>query len=252
MNTLVENGTAIQKYLDETNANLCKELAFEAKIGEHSVICANAPGVSSQFFAAKTDVDHYDVALAFGFIPSNGKIRCTLYAIDPEVDVSAIAKQFGGGGHKGAAGFTSYSLPFVQFSCAGAPHNWDALDNDTQLPPAVIEYLHQRIHGFQSRAFYGKYRGKEAVFYNSPYLTPTPFFSQIKTGGYEVGVQFSMTSSGMYRVASTSLTDEALPFDFGEEHGKYRIEEVGILSEAIFNQGGIDQDILWKKDSFTK
>jgi nanoRNase/pAp phosphatase (c-di-AMP/oligoRNAs hydrolase) len=36
----------------------------------------------------------------------------SLYSTKPEIDCGEIAKSFGGGGHKGAAGFQGKELPF--------------------------------------------------------------------------------------------------------------------------------------------
>jgi len=38
--------------------------------------------------------------------------NATLYSTKPDVDCEAIAKSFGGGGHKGAARFQCDELPF--------------------------------------------------------------------------------------------------------------------------------------------
>jgi nanoRNase/pAp phosphatase (c-di-AMP/oligoRNAs hydrolase) len=52
----------------------------------------------------------YDILMPFVF---NGEqFIISLYS--KTVDVSEIAKKYGGGGHKGAAGFTCYRLPFTR------------------------------------------------------------------------------------------------------------------------------------------
>ena len=37
--------------------------------------------------------------------PGNVYVRCSLYSENPNIDLSVIAKQFGGGGHRSACGF---------------------------------------------------------------------------------------------------------------------------------------------------
>jgi nanoRNase/pAp phosphatase (c-di-AMP/oligoRNAs hydrolase) len=50
----------------------------------------------------------YPVCIAY--VHDGEKFTVSLYSTT--VDVSKIAKKFGGGGHKGAAGFTCDKLPF--------------------------------------------------------------------------------------------------------------------------------------------
>ena len=49
--------------------------------------------------------------IAFGWTPI-GMWRVSLYTIFDHIDVSEIAKKYGGGGHKNAAGFVCDNLPF--------------------------------------------------------------------------------------------------------------------------------------------
>lgn len=46
------------------------------------------------------------------FVRSDGKYQYSLRSTDDKVDVSEVAKQFGGGGHRNAAGFESNNLVF--------------------------------------------------------------------------------------------------------------------------------------------
>lgn len=55
------------------------------------------------------DGDKYDILLTFGF--KYGKWHVLMYSPDSGVDVSLIAKKYGGGGHEHAAGFQSACVP---------------------------------------------------------------------------------------------------------------------------------------------
>lgn len=55
--------------------------------------------------------DGYDGAMCFHY--QNGEWHFSLYNDDGSVDCSAIAKSYGGGGHKGAAGFRTTDLKSV-------------------------------------------------------------------------------------------------------------------------------------------
>ena len=66
-------------------------------------ICINKERFNPINFGIDYHKDGYDGAACFHY--ANGKWNFSLYNDNGEVDCSAIAKQFGGGGHKGAAGF---------------------------------------------------------------------------------------------------------------------------------------------------
>lgn len=62
------------------------------------------------FNSVKTD--DIDIMIAFCWNGSKSSWLVSLYTDKEEIDVSEIAKKFGGGGHKGAAGFSCDYLPF--------------------------------------------------------------------------------------------------------------------------------------------
>lgn len=56
-------------------------------------------------------IEPYDLMITF--VRRKDKLwNVSLYSTKPEIDCGEIAKSFGGGGHKGAAGFQCEELPF--------------------------------------------------------------------------------------------------------------------------------------------
>ncbi len=98
----IEQGKLIQKYENkviEDIINFNKEVVmFEG----HEVYAVNSP----HFFASQMGRFLYEEKPPFAIVWrwSRGKINASLRS-DGSVDVSEIAKKFGGGGHKAAAGF---------------------------------------------------------------------------------------------------------------------------------------------------
>ncbi|WP_024516964.1 DHHA1 domain-containing protein [Bradyrhizobium sp. Tv2a-2] len=103
VSSLIEEGYSINRYYRQRVEEL-KSHAYMAKLGNHLVCIANAP-----YFAASEvagELSHREGA-AFGacyFEVEPGKFQYSLRSRG-DFDVSAVAKQFGGGGHKAAAGF---------------------------------------------------------------------------------------------------------------------------------------------------
>jgi len=78
------------------------------KFKKYRLICCNSNVASSQLFdSIKLD---YDIMVRYNY---NGEIyNVSLYTANPDIDVSEIALQYGGGGHKAASGFICKHLPF--------------------------------------------------------------------------------------------------------------------------------------------
>ena len=118
---LLYNGSSIYKYLC-TEAKQVYKNGFEVDFFEpqttisdngscdsilHKFICINKELFNPINFGIDYHADGYDGVASFHYDGSAKLWRYSLYNDNGKVDCSAIAKQFGGGGHKGAAGFTS-------------------------------------------------------------------------------------------------------------------------------------------------
>lgn len=103
-----KNGFEIELNVINKIPNI-KELGFKSASNQrnYKFICINKERFNPINFSIDYHKDGYDGAACFHF---DGTHWCfSLYNDNGEVDCSQIAKQFGGGGHKGAAGFR---LPF--------------------------------------------------------------------------------------------------------------------------------------------
>lgn len=99
---LIAEGRSIQRYYRQRVEEL-KRSAYEAWIDGHHCWIANAP-----YFAASEVAGELAEKTGFGacyFEVEKDRFQYSLRARG-EFDVSEIAKKFGGGGHKAAAGFT--------------------------------------------------------------------------------------------------------------------------------------------------
>lgn len=111
---LVEDGELVMRYATEQDASMSRRAAFLVEWEGLKFLCLNTGRFNSQTFAA---VDHpetgHDALLGFNF---NGKLwTFSLYhaAHRKDLDLSEIAKRYGGGGHRGACGFTAAKLPLA-------------------------------------------------------------------------------------------------------------------------------------------
>ena len=75
-------------------------------------ICINKEKFNPINFGIDYHKDGYDGATCFHY--ANGMWNFSLYNDNEEVDCSQIAKQYGGGGHKGASGFKLNNEQFLR------------------------------------------------------------------------------------------------------------------------------------------
>ena len=111
---IIEKGHAIQTYLKNNDRDYHVNMyGFEYTLpkehGGYKCFCLNRKG-NSLMFGDK--VDEYDAVIPFYFV--NGRWTYSIFTNKDNVDCSAVAKSFGGGGHLKAAGWTSDELIFIK------------------------------------------------------------------------------------------------------------------------------------------
>lgn len=108
---ITEEGDLIFRYQQVENEKYVQACAFETELDGLKCIAVNKMLTNSQLFNSVWNPQKYDMMLTFGF--RKGKWTVSLYSTREDIDVSAIAKARGGGGHKGASGFQCKELPFI-------------------------------------------------------------------------------------------------------------------------------------------
>ena len=107
----LHNGRAILRYIQKTDRVYAESCAFETRIKEIPAIAVNKGLANSKLFDGIWDVKKYPIAMTF--VWRNDEWTVSLYTTEETgIDVSEIARSFGGGGHKCAAGFQCNRLPF--------------------------------------------------------------------------------------------------------------------------------------------
>ncbi len=119
--SVVKEGLLILAYEEEVNSRYCKLYAFETTLNHRpspqtertflQVIALNQGQAGSLVFKSVYNSEKHDLMLSFVLLPV-GLWTVSLYSDKEEIDCGEIAKSYGGGGHKGAAGFQCDILPF--------------------------------------------------------------------------------------------------------------------------------------------
>lgn len=105
----IRTGNKIKCYVDQENKSYRNSFGFETEIEGIKAYAINRMS-NSWIFGEK--YNEYPITCVFAF---NGKeYQYTLFSSDPSIDCSKIANKFGGGGHKGAAGFRSKENIFAK------------------------------------------------------------------------------------------------------------------------------------------
>lgn len=106
---IMDKGKVALKYRDNRHASLIQSWSFFTEFEGFKAICCNVGSTSSQLFdSVKED---YDLMMPFIF---DGKQWTVSIYTKKDIDCSEIAKKYGGGGHKKAAGFQCAELPFLK------------------------------------------------------------------------------------------------------------------------------------------
>jgi hypothetical protein len=102
---IIANGKVIQEYATKQNADYCTATCFDADFEGLHVCVANRARTSSQLFDSLWNPKVYDAMMTF-YHTDPDHIKVSLYSTKPEVECGQICKRLGGGGHRGAAGFS--------------------------------------------------------------------------------------------------------------------------------------------------
>jgi len=108
-NSIIEQGRTILAYVASHNAEICA-FSFDAEIDGLRCICMNVARGNSQIFESVWDPEKYDAVCAF-YNAGGEHWTISLYTDKPGVNVGAVAKGRGGGGHLKAAGWQCAELP---------------------------------------------------------------------------------------------------------------------------------------------
>lgn len=108
--TILKNGSTILRYQTQSNEMYAAGASFETELNGFKCLAQNKMYSDSQAFDSVFNADKHEIMLMFGW--RHGQWACSLYSLEDGPDVSAIAVEFGGGGHAHAAGFSCAELPF--------------------------------------------------------------------------------------------------------------------------------------------
>jgi oligoribonuclease NrnB/cAMP/cGMP phosphodiesterase (DHH superfamily) len=108
---IIETGHICQAYAEQSHAGVCKMAGFDLEWEGLRWTAVNGPYRGSMVHKSRFDHERHDAML--GFYWTGKQWTLSLTTDKPGIDVSAIAKKYGGGGHKGAAGFQANNLPFA-------------------------------------------------------------------------------------------------------------------------------------------
>lgn len=102
---ICEDGAVCLKFRDSFCADYAKSYGFETEFAGHKAFAMGLYMFGSEGFGKRFK----DYPLCLSFVYDGGQWAIGLYS--ETIDVGEIARKYGGGGHKGAAGFVSKGIP---------------------------------------------------------------------------------------------------------------------------------------------
>ena len=104
LNTMIKDGTVIKEYVERELESYRDRYAYESEIEGHKCLVVNR---SSNSLIFGDRIKDYPVVALWAF--DGERYRYSIYS-ENGVDCSKIAEKYGGGGHKGASGFSTSKL----------------------------------------------------------------------------------------------------------------------------------------------
>ena len=101
---VIRMGIIILAFVNKENKRISKHRAYELDFVGLRVIAMNSSAFSSAIFDGRYDPSMHDAMMCYCY-NKDGHWDVSIYSDKPEIDVSGIAVERGGGGHRGAAGF---------------------------------------------------------------------------------------------------------------------------------------------------
>lgn len=105
---VIESGTIIKSYIDRENKNYLESYGYESSTEYGDPVYVVNKKTNSWIFGDL--IDRYTAVVVYVF--DGDKFSYSMYSSDPRFDCSKYAERYGGGGHAGAAGFTSTEFLF--------------------------------------------------------------------------------------------------------------------------------------------
>lgn len=106
---VIKDGYICNKYQEHWSREFVNTFGFETYLDEYKCFAVNLGKCNLDYFKSiYQNSDNYDMYVAFCF--DGKKWKVSLYST--KIDVSVVAKKYGGGGHNGAGGFVCDHLPF--------------------------------------------------------------------------------------------------------------------------------------------
>lgn len=109
---LLEQGRVLQYSKTKENESIITHQGFTLELEGLKFLACNSARYNSQLFAAGLKSEH-DGCLGFNWDGKQWRVSLYHATGKEHHDLSAIAKKFGGGGHRGACGFQVKELPFA-------------------------------------------------------------------------------------------------------------------------------------------
>lgn len=108
VDSIINDGITITRYRDQFCKNYRDSYGWHLVWEGYKCYAMNLYMVGSQGFGDM--FDESDVDILISFVYQEGKWQVSMYSKD--IHVGELAQKYGGGGHKGAAGFVCMELPF--------------------------------------------------------------------------------------------------------------------------------------------
>lgn len=202
---IIQVGRKLEIYNKLHNKIVCEDGMFLTKLDGIDAVACNIKNVSSLLFESVDD-KYKDIPLRilFSYFANIGQFRVSVFSNNPSIQAHTICARYGGGGHPGAAGFSTKKLPF-ELPKPGTAHPpyenlYKPLQELVLEEPLVRKSANSGNIPLAWSHQYASILGNfTAVVLNHPSVSVDALYSTGLCNMYSLGIFAFLTNTGWYR-----------------------------------------------------
>jgi oligoribonuclease NrnB/cAMP/cGMP phosphodiesterase (DHH superfamily) len=111
LDEVIARGASVLLYKTQQTAENLKKLSYEVRFQDNICLAMNMQERSSEGFGPDSEALLVQYPILIAYTHGRNGFQVSLYS--KRLDVAAIAEELGGGGHRGAAGFSAQLAPWI-------------------------------------------------------------------------------------------------------------------------------------------
>lgn len=204
---IIEAGKHIKEFDNLRAKIMCEDCAYHTSINGLPALAINVKNTNSKVLDSVDPNNEISYRVLYCWFGNIQKYRVSVYSTDEtKYSVADFCRQYGGNGRDGCGGFVCDKLPFeIPHAYEPKPNDntnkllslKNLIDNDPLVRKHSTLSMRQTVGSILTNV---RYYGWNAAFINHPGMLVDAFYETGFNFNYDIGVFWSMLSSGWYKL----------------------------------------------------